>query len=168
MKRLDPKIRIDALAQLDLKELRQRGFKGILIDLDNTISPWRQDRITEEARVFFRDAKALGFEICHFTNAKEYRAAPVSQKLEIRCFPKAGKPFGSRYRIALGEMKLEASETLMIGDQIFTDVLGGNRAGCHTVLLPPLHPKNEFIGTKCLRVLERILGYRQTVRRSGN
>ncbi|MDR1205033.1 MAG: YqeG family HAD IIIA-type phosphatase [Peptococcaceae bacterium] len=168
MKRLDPRIRVDTLAQLDLKALRQKGFKGILIDLDNTISPWRQNRITEEARRFFREAKALDFKICLFTNAKPHRAVPVSQNLGIRCFPKAHKPFGVHYRAALREMELEASETLMIGDQIFTDIWGGNRAGCHTVLLPPLYPKNEFVGTKCLRVLERIFGYHQTIRRSGN
>jgi HAD superfamily phosphatase (TIGR01668 family) len=171
MKRLDPRIRVDTLAQLDLEDLRRQGFRGILIDLDNTISAWRQSCITEEAQTFFEKAKELWFEICLFTNAKAYRAVPVSRSLGIRCFPKARKPFGFRYRAALGEMGLQASETLMIGDQIFTDILGGNQAGCCTVLLPPLYPRNEFIGTKCLRVLERVFGYHhqtQTVRRSGN
>jgi HAD superfamily phosphatase (TIGR01668 family) len=166
---LDPWIRIGSLAQLDLSGLRQKGFRGILIDLDNTISPWRQNQITEEARQFLREAKELGFEICLFTNAKAYRAVPVSRDAGIRCFPKARKPFGFHYRTVLREMGLKASETLAIGDQIFTDVWGGNRAGCHTVLLPPLFPANEFVGTKCLRILERIFGYLQSeTRRSGN
>jgi predicted HAD superfamily phosphohydrolase YqeG len=76
---------------------------------------------------------------------------------------KAGKPFGFHFRSVMRAMNLEAAETLMIGDQIFTDMLGGNWAGCHTILLPPLYTE-EFIGTKFLRILERMMGYHPQIR----
>ena len=164
MRILDPKIRAERLSSIDLLKLRREGYQGILIDLDNTIVPWRQDQIPEETVVFFEQAKELGFKICLFTNARAWRALPISKTLGIRCFPEAKKPSGARFRLVLCDMGLKPRETLMIGDQIFTDMLGGNRAGCCTVLVPPLHPR-EFIGTKCLRLLERLCGYRQYGRR---
>jgi HAD superfamily phosphatase (TIGR01668 family) len=164
IKMLEPARRAEGLSALDLNTLWEEGFKGILIDLDNTIVPWRQSHIPEETRVFFEEAKAVGFQVCLFTNAGSLRAARISQALGIRCLAKARKPFGFHFRSIMREMRLDAAETLMIGDQIFTDMLGGNRAGCHTILLPPLYTE-EFIGTRFLRLLERMLGYRPHVRK---
>ena len=160
MRILEPKIKVDGLSSMDLKKLRQEGFKGILIDLDNTIVPWRQDQISEETVAFFTEAKALEYRVCLYTNARAYRAIPISKVLDVRCLPEAMKPFSAGYQFILREMGVKPEETLVIGDQIFTDTLGGNLAGCCTVLLPPLSSR-EFIGTKFLRVLERLCGYHQ-------
>ena len=160
MRILSPKRRANTLASIDLKQLRSEGFVGLLIDLDNTIVPWRQSYISEEAKLFIKEAKALGYKICLFTNAKSQRTIPISLALEIDNFSEAKKPFGVGFNTVIKTMGAKPEEVLMIGDQIFTDMLGGNRCGCYTILLPPISP-NEFIGTKFLRIAERLCGYQQ-------
>ena len=90
---LKPDIQIRSLADLDLFRLRQKGIKAVLIDLDNTISPWRQNRITREARDFFRRAAAEGIRVILFTNAKEPRARKAAAAAGLEVFPAAKKTF---------------------------------------------------------------------------
>ena len=161
---LKPDIQIRSLADLDLFRLRQKGIKAVLIDLDNTISPWRQNRITREARDFFRRAAAEGIRVILFTNAKEPRARKAAAAAGLEVFPAAKKPFPGSYARIREQLGLKPAQILTIGDQIFTDTLGGNLAGCTTVLIPPLE-NNEYGGTKILRFLERLVGVRQTFRR---
>ena len=163
MKILDPKIRVDRLSMIPLNKLRSEGFKGILIDLDNTLVPWRKNHISEETSAFVQEAKTMGFHICLFSNALSDRALSISQTLDIQCKPEARKPFKKNFKIVIEAMGIKPEETLVIGDQIFTDILGGNFAECYTILLPPLDDR-EFIGTKCLRLLEKLCGYHQTAK----
>ncbi len=157
MKLLQPDLTVDCLSDLDLADWYGRGIRAIFIDLDNTISPWRQNSVTGEARQLIDKARQAGITVVLFTNAGEIRAREVAWSLGISYYAAAKKPFAAMYRKAMGELALAGSEVLAIGDQVFTDVLGGNRAGCITVLTSPLS-EEEYAGTKFLRFLERLAG----------
>ncbi len=157
MKLIQPDLTVDCLNDLDLSYWYERGIRGIFIDLDNTISPWRQNSVTGEARELIDKARQAGIMIILFTNAGEIRAREVAWSLGIGYYASAKKPFAAMYRKAMKELELTGSEVLAIGDQVFTDVLGGNLAGCTTVLTSPL-AQEEYAGTKFLRFLERLAG----------
>ena len=72
--------------------------------------------------------------------------------------PKAGKPKPSGYRKAMEQLGTDTGNTIFVGDQIFTDVWGANRAGIHTILVKPIHPKEE-IQIVLKRYLEKIVLY---------
>ena len=162
-KLLKPAIKISSLHDLDLVYWYNRGVRGILIDLDNTISPWRQNNVTNEARSFIKKCNEQGIKIALFTNAKPERAYEVAASLNIPCYPYARKPFPGQYKKVLASLGFWPAQTMTIGDQIFTDILGGNLAGCLTVLIPPLE-STEYCGTKILRFFERLIGVRQKPR----
>ena len=161
MKLLQPDLHIDRLADIDLDAWHEKGIRCILVDLDNTISPWREGSITEEARDFFARARAVGMTAILFSNAKEAKAREAAWSIGIAYYASAGKPFSWTYRKALLELSYCKEETMAIGDQVFTDVLGGNIMGLTTVLIPPISAA-EFFGTKVLRFLERVLAGRKT------
>lgn len=161
---LKPALLIGRLAELNPAYWYEKGIRAILIDLDNTISPWRQNRVTRDARDFFDRAREAGIKVVLFTNAKEPRARKAAGGLGLEVFPEARKPFPAGYRKVIGRLGLNPGQVMTIGDQIFTDTLGGNLAGCFTVLIPPLED-NEYGGTKVLRFMERLVGVKQSFRR---
>lgn len=162
---LKPDCTVGSLQDLDLKDWYQKGIRGVLIDLDNTISPWRKTTITQEAVDFFKRAAALEIKVLLFSNAAAARAGLAAANAKIPFFPSARKPLPWKFKQAVKTMGLKPQQVLMIGDQIFTDTLGGNLAGCVTVLLPPLEAK-EYGGTKILRFMERMIGVKQKPRKS--
>jgi hypothetical protein len=162
---LKPSSNVENLEMIDLKKWYQRGIRGVLIDLDNTISPWRKNDITGEALDFFQRAAAEKIQVMLFTNAKAERAGQAAANAGIPYFPSATKPLPWRFQKAARSLGLKPNQTLMVGDQIFTDILGGNLAGCVTVLVPPLE-ENEYGGTKILRMMERMVGIHQKFRRN--
>ena len=167
MKLLQPTIVIDTLDALDLAYWHQQGIRGIFIDLDNTIAPWRQTAISAEARAFFGRAKEANLQVLLFTNAMEKRAREAALTVGVNALGMARKPFPGGYRRALQMVQLAPHQVMSIGDQVFTDVLGGNLAGCTTVLLPPLAEK-EYWGTKLLRRFERMVGMYRPYRQSAS
>ncbi len=80
----------------------------------------------------------------------------IAKLIGIPAVYKAGKPRKRAYRKAMAMLSTTPHETMMVGDQIFTDVLGGNRLGLYTILVKPIH-QQEFIGTKVMRILERLV-----------
>ncbi len=154
---LRPKMTASSLTEIDLLSLHDKGIKGIILDLDNTISMWRGITITEEASLFIKKASSLGYRICLVTNAKKERAEEIAGKNNLDFVAPALKPLKRSFLKAVGIMKMKENQVAVIGDQLFTDIIGGNRAGCFTILIPPLD-KKEFIGTKLLRMLEKVVG----------
>jgi len=147
---------INSLAEIDLKEHWQQGKRGIILDLDNTITPWQQDALTEEALNFIARARTINYKIHILSNASYQRTKKVAERLAVGFTAPGFKPILRGYCRALRELSISASQVIVIGDQIFTDILGGNRAGCYTILVAPL-AKREFAGTKIMRFLERLI-----------
>ena len=83
-----------------------------------------------------------------------------ASELGVIAAPRGGKPSNRAFQSALNVLNAASSNTLVIGDQIFTDILGGNRAGLYTILVDPIDDK-EFIGTRLTRLMERLIAGRR-------
>lgn len=155
-KYLCPKQYVEDIYQIDFGHLKNRGIKGMILDLDNTLVPWNDHAVYPEVRAWVGALKAAGFRACIVSNNDARRGRKVKEILEVPAFWKAVKPRRRTFRKAMATMGLQSSEVAVVGDQVFTDILGGNRLGLYTILVHPID-KREFLGTMCVRKIERIV-----------
>ena len=161
---LVPNLYLDDIYALDLDYLKEKGIKGIIVDLDNTLVPWNTDYICSELREWIEKVKTYNFQICIVSNNSKDRGESLSCQLDVPAFWKAVKPRKRTFRKAIQAMNIQPEEAAVVGDQIFTDILGGNRLGFYTVLVRPLN-KKEFVGTRLVRRVEKLVLY--TLHRKG-
>ncbi len=155
LSKLCPNLYVGSLHHIDFSHLKGIGVEGIVFDIDNTVTMWGSTEIPATTRKWLEDAKTHGFRVCLLSNNRKNRIDDISRMLDIPS-AKGFKPLGSAFRSALCLLGTLPQETAIIGDQIFTDILGGNRAGLYTILVQPMST-NEFITTKFFRKLERIV-----------
>ncbi|MDH7577848.1 MAG: YqeG family HAD IIIA-type phosphatase [Bacillota bacterium] len=153
---LRPKKIYNSLVEIPLDDLLRTGIRGMIIDLDNTLTEWRNPVISQKTVTWLELAKSMGFQVCFVSNNSTMRVQEVAQKVGVPFVARAQKPRRWSFMCALEIMGTRAEETAVIGDQIFTDVLGGNRAGLYTILVTPIS-KREFFGTRLVRLLERLI-----------
>lgn len=146
---------MDSTYAIDFKKLYKDGYRGILFDIDNTLVPHGAPA-DERAIALFKELKQIGFTTCLISNNKEPRVKSFCDKVDSDYIFKAGKPLPEGYEEGIRKMKTTKENTLFIGDQIFTDVLGAKRAGLYTIMVKPIHPKEE-IQIVLKRYLERIV-----------
>lgn len=146
---------MDSTYAIDFKKLYKDGYRGILFDIDNTLVPHGAPA-DERAIALFKELKQIGFTTCLISNNKEPRVKSFCDKVYSDYIFKAGKPLPGGYEEGIRKMKTTKENTLFIGDQIFTDVLGAKRAGLYTIMVKPIHPKEE-IQIVLKRYLERIV-----------
>lgn len=147
------------LEDIDVEALVARGIKAILLDFDNTICPWHANQPDPTCARWIEEAKKK-VELCIVSNTiRPRRLNHVAEALGIPAIGRwlfGRKPFGGGFRAALKKLEICASETVMVGDQLLTDVMGGKRMGMYTVWVQPLEDR-EFAGTKVSRIIERML-----------
>lgn len=148
---------VDSTYVIDFQEYYNKGYRGILFDIDNTLVPHGEP---EDERVIelFKKLKMIGFKTCLISNNKEYRVKPFADKLGTEYIYNAHKPSRKNYNKAFKILGTDKNETMFVGDQIFTDVYGANRVDMYTILVKPLHPKEE-IQIVLKRYLEKIVLY---------
>ncbi|AEV17171.1 HAD superfamily (Subfamily IIIA) phosphatase, TIGR01668 [Thermus sp. CCB_US3_UF1] len=148
---LFPRAVLPSLLHLTPAWLRARGLQGVILDLDNTLLPYGEEDPPPPYRAWLEDLKAE-VPIYLLSNALPERFARVQGRLGLPGHAPALKPWLG-FRKALRALGLPAREVAVVGDQVFTDVLGGNLVGAYTVLVPPLREK-EFFYTRFIRMLE--------------
>lgn len=158
LKLLTPSMVADTLYDIKLAELRKQGVRGIAFDLDNTIVPWNSQEICPEVLVWLNNLVAQDFKLCLISNNSKGRVSKVAQQCNAPFVAKALKPSRSGFRQAAKTMGLNPGNVAIVGDQLFTDILGGNRLGMVTIWVKPLSTK-EFVGTKITRQLEKLTIY---------
>ena len=151
-----PDLMVKNIYSLPLEELKAKGIRCLLFDVDNTIVPYNSQGLTQEAIDWFRIPKEQGFLMSILSNNSAERVTPVSEKLGIPFVARAKKPSSDGAKRAMKMLGVKPSETAMVGDQLITDVFGGNRVGFYTIVVEPMN-KNEFWGTKINRKLEKII-----------
>lgn len=142
----------DSAYDIDFYAYYNKGYRGILFDVDNTLVEHGQP-VTIRAIELFARLREAGFKTCIISNNKEYRVKPLADALESYYVYKAGKPAARGYIEGMEHMGTSDSTTLFVGDQIFTDILGANRAGIHSILVKPV-AKHEEIQIVLKRKLE--------------
>lgn len=156
LSKLYPKVYVPSLFHINLDDLKRKGIKAILFDIDNTIIPWDRKDLDPKIETWFRNLCRDGFKVCFVSNNNETRVAALACSLQVPGVHKAAKPRRKGLRNALSILGVNIRETAFVGDQVFTDVLAGNRLGLYTILVSPLAGK-EFIGTRINRKLEKLI-----------
>lgn len=157
LKLLRPDIMIEAIWELDAQSLRERGIAGVIMDLDNTIVDWNRSELRDEVRQWMERARAAGLRLCIASNSRsKRRVSAVAEQIGAQWLAPAAKPSRRGLRRAMNLIACQPDTTCLIGDQLFTDIMGGNRAGMLTVLVRPLSSR-DFPATKIMRLLERLL-----------
>ena len=148
---------LDSTYSIDFDRLWQEGYRGIIFDIDNTLVPHGAPA-DERACHLFLQLKKTGFSCILLSNNKEPRVKMFGDAAGVLYIHKAGKPKPAGYRKAMEAMGTEPHNTIFIGDQIFTDIYGANLAGIRTILVKPIHPKEE-IQIVLKRYLEKVVLY---------
>jgi len=154
---LRPKVYVDSICSIDLKKLKKtKKIKGIIVDLDNTLVAWGKKEIDNKIIDWVEEAKKLGLKICIVSNTNSKRVAKFAKIFNIPYHSKYFKPFSIAFNNGLKILDTKKSETVVIGDQIFTDIFGGNRLKLLTILVVPI-VKKDSIGTFLHRNFEKII-----------
>lgn len=140
---------------IDFKQYYKRGYQGIIFDIDNTLV-FHGAEANEQAMELFQQLHQLGFATCLISNNKEPRVKSFADLVDSPYIYKAGKPKVGSYEKAMEMMGTNKSNTLFVGDQLFTDIYGANRTGIYSILVKPLGPKEE-IQIVLKRYLEKIV-----------
>ncbi|MFQ3610712.1 MAG: YqeG family HAD IIIA-type phosphatase [Fimbriimonadales bacterium] len=150
-----PHEHIQSVTELTPEYLRQRGLKALLLDLDNTITPWRSRRVPDEVAQWIEAMHEAGIQLCFVSNTRNLgRLKWLSEQLKVPYVRGPMKPRRAMLRRAIEFLGVQPQHTAIVGDQVFTDVWGGNRLGIYTIWVQPMHPR-EFIGTKISRQVEK-------------
>lgn len=153
---LNPDQVVSSLFDIDLDALARRGIRGLIFDLDNTIIERGAPAFAPEVLDWLENVRRRGFKIAIVSNNRTRRAVAMAREHGIPAVFRAAKPRRRPFRKALRFLGLAPNETAVVGDQLFTDVFGGNRLGMYTILTRPL-PGPEFIGTRLItRKLEKL------------
>lgn len=162
--RFFPKEYVESTYSIDFEKMYEKGFRGIIFDIDNTLVPHGADA-TPEAIELFEKLKRTGFDICLLSNNKKPRVERFNKDVNVKYIFKAQKPITKNYLAAAIMMRCRPSETICVGDQIFTDIHGANKSGIYSILVKPVSKINPF-QVKLKRILEKpvLLSYLNKVR----
>ncbi len=155
-KKLFPNQYVKSIFEINLTELKELGIKGIITDLDNTLVEWDRALATPEVKEWFKTIQQLDMKVTIVSNNTEKRVKAFSNPEEVVYIHNAKKPMRRAFLKAFQDMGLAPEEVVVVGDQIFTDVLGGNRAGLQTILVVPVTKTDGFF-TRFNRRMERIV-----------
>ena len=149
-----PDIYQKSIYTLDYDKLKSRGIKCLLFDLDNTIVPLNIKRPNKKIRDLFFELKEKGFTVIIFSNGPKVRIKPFKEELEVDCCAGAKKPFKTKFLKIIREYNVSVDEIAIIGDQIITDVLGGNRIGITTILVNQISTYDDIFTRLITRKIE--------------
>ena len=140
---------------IPFEKLYEEGYRGVIFDIDNTLVPHGAPA-DERARKLFARLEEIGFSSCLLSNNQEPRVKMFNREIGTNFIFNAHKPSVKNYGRAMEIMGTDRGTTSSVGDQLFTDVWGAKRAGIHSILVRPIHPKEE-IQIVLKRYLERIV-----------
>lgn len=145
---------VKSVFDISPERLLERGIRGIITDLDNTLVEWDRPEATPKLANWLKSMKDAGIQVTIVSNNSELRVKSFADPLGIPFIYKARKPMGKAFRKALHTMNVKREEVVVIGDQLLTDVVGGNRLNLHTILVVPVAKSDGFF-TRFNRLVER-------------
>lgn len=152
---------VHTLTDISCHELSALGVRGVIVDLDNTLTPWKSTTLPEAVIRWVTEMRKADIGVCVVSNAATTRRVrPIAEQLGIPWVTRAGKPLARGFRRGMALLGTTPATTAMIGDQVFTDILGGNLLGLYTILVDPVSTREAWITRLLQRPLERKLGRR--------
>lgn len=148
---------INSTYEIEFEKFYQKGYRGVIFDIDNTLVPHGAPA-DERAKALFAKLKEIGFACCLLSNNQLPRVEMFNEEIQVNFIEDAHKPSVKNYQKAMHLMGTNEQTTLFVGDQLFTDVFGAKRTGIYSILVKPIHPKEE-IQIVLKRYLEKIVLY---------
>lgn len=140
-----PEFWLRNVLSIDNGFLKENGIEALILDLDNTLSmhgnPMEEEGITD----WLLEMKTLGVKMMVVSNNTNKRVAPLAKKLGLDYIANGAKPLTIGINKALKSLGSEKKKTAVVGDQIFTDIMGGNFAGTRTILVEPFHLEKNIL-----------------------
>ncbi len=133
----------DSTYSINFKKYYNKGYRAVLFDIDNTLVP-HDFPADERAIRLIKKLKEIGFGVCFVSNNDEERVRSFNDELGAIYEYKAGKPLKKGYEAAMSRLGTDISNTLFVGDQLFTDIWGANNAGIHSILVKPIDKAEEI------------------------
>ena len=151
-----PDLYLTSVHAIDLDALVADGIRVLLLDLDNTLLPRDTNVVPDELRAWAGGLKAKGLKVCLVSNNFHDRVRIVAAELGFDLVDHAVKPLPFAFLRALRKVGAARSEAVVVGDQLFTDILGGRLLGMRTILVTPLS-QTDLPHTLVLRRLEALV-----------
>ena len=148
-----PRYLTPGLTDLTPEFLEEQGIRLLMLDFDNTIVPYTTNSPTKEMENWLRRMATSGISLCVVSNSKRDRVRIFCKEYGLDCITHAKKPFSKGIKQCLARYALPPEKAALVGDQIFTDTLGGNCAGVKTILVKAIDNHNFWL--KARHVLEK-------------
>lgn len=140
-----PKLMTDALTDLTPEMLRSNHIQLLMMDFDNTIVPYTTDVPTGEMADWLRNMQESDILLCVVSNSHNDRVKIFCEKYDLPCITQAKKPGTKGIRECLDQFEIPAEAAALVGDQIYTDTIGGNCAGVTTILVRAIDNHNIWL-----------------------
>lgn len=155
MKKLfEPDAYINSIFDITPEMLRNKGIYGLILDIDNTLVATHVKDAGERVIKYIKELKEKGINAVIVSNGHKHRVEAFCKPLDINFVYKAYKPLGRGFDKAIEIMNIDESQIAIVGDQLFTDILGGNLKGIHSILIKPIDLKEPFL-VKLKRIIEK-------------
>lgn len=151
-----PTMFCETIYDIDLLDLKRQGIESLIVDFDNTLVERGSRETPNKLHSWLEELDKAGFRICIVSNNWKNKIGTMARRLGIPLVAQAGKPRGKAFKQGMKVLGTTHSQTAVVGDQLFTDVLGGNRLGLMTILVVPIGTQ-EMLHTRILRHLERLV-----------
>ena len=138
MSLLRPKMKYEKLTDIGPGELYEKGIRFLILDVDNTVSPYKIDEATEEVKLWADSMKKSGITLFILSNNKGDRPEKFASQLGVDYIKRAKKPSPDGVAAACKTEGFDKSETALVGDQVFTDMLCANRSKVTGILVEPI------------------------------
>ncbi len=153
---LKPKIKLEKITDITVEILNKYNIKALLLDVDNTMSTHHGMVLTDGLLEWIEYMKTSGIKLRVLSNSKEARVKPFAEKIGLPYISLGLKPLPTGYLRGVKALGEKRKNVAIVGDQIFTDILGGNAVGVKTILLTPIKPESGW-SFKLRRRLERVV-----------
>lgn len=153
---LRPDAVVGTVTEVTPEFLRARGVRAVMVDLDDTLLPSGSNLLDPLFQTWLTSLQRAGIPVVILSNGERSRVDRWAEELKVGGLALMGKPLSRAFRKGLDYLGTPPAETAMVGDQLFTDVLGANRAGMVSILVRPLSP-GKLPHTRVLRRLEKRL-----------
>lgn len=154
LSRFLPNIYVKNINEINPKYLKENGIRGIITDLDNTLIPWDMRDATPNVIEWFKELAEYDIKVTVISNNNEQRVKVFAEPLEVPYIANARKPLTRSFKMGAKLMGLSPGQVAVVGDQLLTDIFGGNSAGFYTILVSPILRTDAKI-TQLNRKVER-------------
>ncbi len=141
---LKPKIRLNKVTDISPAILKKYGITALILDIDNTLSTHHGQVLTKGLRAWMKEMSENNIKLTLLSNSNKKRVEPFAEKINLPFISLGLKPLPFGYLRAIKSLNLDRKDVAIVGDQIFTDVLGGNAIGIKTILLTPIKPETSL------------------------